>query len=88
MTNVINIVLEDDFERRIRNRKYVDDCYEDFKKVCPECDTMNDRSFMLAFNGWLWENYRAKWLGGDLYFHERLIFEDERFMAMFMLRYS
>jgi len=40
------------------------------------------------FEKWLYETYKVKWDTGKFYDKEELIFEDEKFMSLFLLRFS
>lgn len=40
------------------------------------------------FEQWLYETYKVKWDTGKFYDKEELTFEDEKFMSIFLLKYS
>ena len=40
------------------------------------------------FDKWLYENYKVRWDTGQLCEKEDLIFEDEKLMSLFLLKFS
>ena len=63
----------------------VDNAYKAYMKTADE----EGRGWKkYKFETWLYETYKVKWDTGNFYDKEELIFEDERFMAMFLLKYS
>lgn len=62
----------------------VDNAYEAYMKSIEGQEEWKE----YKFEKWLYETYKVKWDTGKMYEKEDLIFEDEKFMSIFLLKYS
>jgi len=62
----------------------VDNAYKAYMKELDSTTGIKE----YKFEQWLYKTYKVKWDTGNFYDKEELIFEDERLMAMFLLKFQ
>ena len=63
---------------------FVDKAHREYMKILDSKPGIKN----YKFESWLYDTYKVKWDTGQLYEKEDLIFEDERLMTLFLLKFQ